>query len=289
MGLSGSLASRPRASPSGIEDFTEKDKERDRDKDTDSPRDLSKGSTPAMLEKQDAKERCSLSAPRSEWGKSSSPVKRSPNQESRANGAPSPAEYTKCTNSPSYPSGASRSPPPLCDDTGALSPASPTDQDSKPLKKRRGRRPRWTKAVSRTHKTIHEAASNHQKSVPSGLSSSSPTRQPVERTHTGNRMSLVASEFFDSSPKKRGRPKSKMPRLDAPAHGRTPNKLVHSKVYSSLLKSKEEQDPPVLHPEVDFNPPKPMQRKRGRPKRSPPNLPQETQPQHLHQSQGTLR
>ncbi|KTF95446.1 hypothetical protein cypCar_00018437 [Cyprinus carpio] len=194
MGLPGSLASRPRASPSQIEDFTEKDKERDRDKDTDSPRDLSKGSTPAMPGKQDAKERCSLPAPRSERGKSSSPVKRSPNQESRVSGVPSPAESTKCTNSPSYPSGASRSPPPLCDDTGALSPASPTEQDSKPLKKRRGRRPRWTKA--------------------------------------------------------------------------------------------EEQDPPVLHPEVDFNPPKPMQRKRGRPKRSPPNLPQETQPPTLAPESG---
>uniref|UniRef100_A0A672T867 Histone-lysine N-methyltransferase ASH1L-like n=1 Tax=Sinocyclocheilus grahami TaxID=75366 RepID=A0A672T867_SINGR len=286
MGLPGSLASRPRASPSQIEEFTEKEKERYRDKDPDSPRDLSKGSTLAMPGKQDAKERCSLSAPRSERGKSSSPVKRSPNQESRVSGVPSPAESTKCTISPSYPSGASRSPPPLCDDTGALSPASPTEQDSKPLKKRRGRRPRWTKAVSRTHKILHEAASNHQKPMPSGLSSSSPTRQPVERTPTGNRMSPVDSEFFDSSPKKRGRPKSKMPRLDAPARGRTPNKLVPSKVYSSLLKSKEEQDPPVLHPEVDFNPPKPMQRKRGRPKRSPPNLPQETQPPTLAPESG---
>uniref|UniRef100_A0A671PV36 Histone-lysine N-methyltransferase ASH1L-like n=1 Tax=Sinocyclocheilus anshuiensis TaxID=1608454 RepID=A0A671PV36_9TELE len=286
MGLPGSLASQPRASPSQIEEFTEKDKERYRDKDMDSPRDLSKGSTLAMPGKQDAKERCSLSAPRRERGKSSSPVKRSPNQESCVSGVPSPAESTKCTISPSYPSGASRSPPPLCDDTGALSPASPTEQDSKPFKKRRGRRPRWTKAVSRTNKTLHEAASNHQKPMPSGLSSSSPTRQPVERTPTGNRMSPVDSEFFDSSPKKRGRPKSKMPRLDAPARGRTPNKLVPSKVYSSLLKSKEEQDPPVLHPEVDFNPPKPMQRKRGRPKRSPPNLPQETQPPTLAPESG---
>uniref|UniRef100_A0A8C1GBJ7 Ash1 (absent, small, or homeotic)-like (Drosophila) n=1 Tax=Cyprinus carpio TaxID=7962 RepID=A0A8C1GBJ7_CYPCA len=284
--LPGSLASRPRASPSQIEEFTEKDQERDRDKDTDSPRDLSKGSTPAMPGKQDAKERCSLSAPRSERGKSSSPVKCSPNQESRVSGVPSPAESTKCTISPSYPSGASRSPPQLCDDTGALSPASPVEQDSKPLKKRRGRRPRWTKAVSRTHKISHEAASNHQKPMPSGLSSSYPTWQPVEQTPFGNRMSPVASEYFDSSPKKRGRPKTKMPRLDAPARGRTPNKLAPSKVFSSMLKSKEEQDPPVLHPEVDFNPPKPMQRKRGRPKRSPPTLPQETQPPTLAPESG---
>uniref|UniRef100_A0A672P6V4 Histone-lysine N-methyltransferase ASH1L-like n=1 Tax=Sinocyclocheilus grahami TaxID=75366 RepID=A0A672P6V4_SINGR len=176
MCLPGSLASRPRASPSQIEEFTEKDKERG----TDRPRDLSKCSTSAMPEKQDTKERCSLSAPRSERGKSSSP-----NQESRGSGVPSPAESTKCTISPSYPSGASRSPPQLCDDTGALSPASPAEQDSKPLKKRRGRRPRWTKAVSRTHKTSHEAASNHQKPMPSGLSSSvllerpSPTPSPL--------------------------------------------------------------------------------------------------------------
>ncbi|XP_059365225.1 histone-lysine N-methyltransferase ASH1L-like [Carassius carassius] len=281
-----SLASRPRASPSRIEEFTEKDKERDRDKDTDSPRDLSKGSTPALPGKQDAKERCSLSAPRSERGKSSSPVKHSPNQESRVNRVPSPTESTKCTISPSYPSGANRSPPQLCDDTGTLSPASPAEQDSKPFKKRRGRRPRWTKTVSRTHKFSHEPASNHQKPMPSGLSTSSPTWQPVEQSPSGNRMSPVASEYFDSSPKKRGRPKSKMPRLDAPARGLTPNKLAPSKVFSSLLKSKEEQDPPVLHPEVDFNPPKLMQRKRGRPKRSPPTLPQESQPPTLAPESG---
>ncbi|KAG7469436.1 hypothetical protein MATL_G00128890 [Megalops atlanticus] len=84
--------------------------------------------------------------------------------------------------------------------------------------------------------------------------------------------------LLQTPPRKRGRPKSKMPRLDAPVPRRS-LKLPPSKVYS-LLKSKEE-DPPVLHPEVDLNPPKPMPRKRGRPKRLPPTLPQETQPPTL--------
>ncbi|XP_065143905.1 histone-lysine N-methyltransferase ASH1L [Paramisgurnus dabryanus] len=287
-GLAGSLASGPRASPSQTEEFTEKDKERDREKDMDSPRDLSKTSTPAMPGKQDVKERCSFSAPRGERGKSSSPVKRSPNQESRVSGVPSPAESTKCTISPSNTCGASRSPLPVCDDADDVSPASPAEHDSKPLKKRRGRRPRWTKVVSRTQRPLQEAASNHQKSTthfPSGFVPSSPIRRPVGRPPNANRMPPVVSQLFESSPKKRGRPKSKMPRLDAPSRGRPPNKLAPSKVYS-LLKSKEEQDPPVLHPEVDLNPPKPMPRKRGRPKRLPPTLPQETQPPTLAPESG---
>ncbi|XP_051948571.1 histone-lysine N-methyltransferase ASH1L-like [Xyrauchen texanus] len=268
IGLQGSLGSWPRASPSQIEEFSEKDKERD--KDMDSPRDLSKGSTPAILGKQDAKERCSLSSLRGERGKSLSP------------------DSSKCTSSPSNSYGASRSPPPLCDDTGAISPASPAEQDSKPLKKRRGRRPRWTKVVSRTQKPLQEAASNHQTPtalLPLGLAPSSPIRRPVGRPPNANRVPPVVTELFSSPLKKRGRPKSKMPRLDATAQGRPPNKLVPSKVYT-MLKSKEEQDPPVLQPEVDLNPPKPMPRKRGRPKRLPPTLPQETQPPTLAPESG---
>ncbi|XP_051991564.1 histone-lysine N-methyltransferase ASH1L-like [Xyrauchen texanus] len=284
-GLPGSLGSRHKASPSQIEEFAEEDKECDKEKDIYSPRDLGEGSTSAVPGKQDAKERCSLSAPRSERGKSLSPVKRSPNQESHVSGVPSPAESTKCTISPSNSSGASRSPPPLCDDTGAISPASPAELDSKPLKKRRGRRPRWTKVVNRT---LKEASSNHQKPdgpLLSGLDPSSPIRRPVGRPPNANRVPLVVSELFATPPKKRGRPKSKMPQLDAPAHGRPLNKLPPSKVYT-MLKSKEEQDPPVLHPEVDLNPPKSMARKRGRPKRLPPTLPQETQPPTLAPESG---
>lgn len=288
IGSASSLTSRSKASPSQTEEFAEKDKECDREKDTDSPRDLSRSSTPAMAGKHDAKERCSLSAPRGERGKSSSPVKRSPNQESRVSGVPSPAESTKCTISPSNTSGASSSPPPLCDDIEDESPESPAEQDSKPLKKRRGRRPRWTKVVNRTQRPLQEDVLNHQKPIspmPSGFVPSSPIRRPVGRPPNANRMPPVVSQLFEPPTKKRGRPKSKMPRIDAPARGRPPNKLAPSKVYS-ILKSKEEQDPPVLHPEVDLNPPKPMPRKRGRPKRLPPTLPQETQPPTLAPESG---
>ncbi|TRY65112.1 hypothetical protein DNTS_009668 [Danionella cerebrum] len=285
LNLQGSLSSRPRVGSSQTEELTEKDKECDQDKETKIASDLSK-TTSAISSKQDSKERCSLSSHRNERSKSSSPVKHSPNQESHSVGVPSPAESTKCTISPAHLSGASRSSPLLCDDSGAMSPASPNEQDSKPFKKRRGRRPRWTKAVSRTNKSAHEPPLNLQQLTTPVPSGQSPIQESIEPLPNDRCMSPEDSELFESSPRKRGRPKSKMPRLDAPAHGHNPNKLAPTKVSSSMLKSKEEQDPPVLHPEVDFNPPKIVGRKRGRPKRLPPTLPQETQPPTLAPESG---
>ncbi|XP_036423085.1 histone-lysine N-methyltransferase ASH1L [Colossoma macropomum] len=285
-GVPMSLGSRIRVSPLQTEENTERDKERD--KDIDNPRDLSKGSSPVVSGKQDTKEKLPVLIPRGERGKSLSPAKRSPAQECCASGEPSPAESTKHAASPSNPSGTSSSPAPPCDELEPASPASPAEQDSKPLKKRRGRRPRWTKVVSRTQKPMQDVASSQPKSITpldAGLASSTPIRRPVGRPPNANRVPPVVSELFAPPPKKRGRPKSKMPRLDAPARGRPPLKAAPSKVYS-MLKSKEEQDPPVLHPEVDLNPPKPMPRKRGRPKRLPPTLPQETQPPTLAPESG---
>lgn len=279
-----SLAARIRASPSQTEENMEREKEWD--KEIDNPRDLSKGSSPVMSGKQDTKEKLPVSMPRGEMGKSSSPAKRSPAQECRDSGESSPAESTKHTPSP-HRSGTCSSPAPLCDDPEPASPASLTEQDSKPLKKRRGRRPRWTKVVSRTQRPLQDAACQPRSTTPLdvGLTSSPPIRRPVGRPPNANRVPPVVSQLFAPPPKKRGRPKSKMPRLDAPVRGRPPLKTVPSKVYS-MLKSKEEQDPPVLHPEVDLNPPKPMPRKRGRPKRLPPTLPQETQPPTLAPESG---
>uniref|UniRef100_A0A8B9HQ03 ASH1 like histone lysine methyltransferase n=1 Tax=Astyanax mexicanus TaxID=7994 RepID=A0A8B9HQ03_ASTMX len=290
-GTPASTGSRIRASPSHTEENMEREKEWD--KDTDNPRDLSKSPSATVSGKQDTKEKLPVSVPRGDRGKSSSPAKRSPAQESRTAGESSPIESTKhqtaSHSNTSSISSSSSSPAPLCDDPASPgSPASPAEQDSKPLKKRRGRRPRWTKAVSRAHRPLQDTVSCQSKPttpLDSDFTSLQTMRRPVGRPPNANRVPSVVSQLFESQPKKRGRPKSKMPRLDAPARGRPPLKAAPSKVYS-MLKSKEEQDPPVLHPEVDLNPPKPMPRKRGRPKRLPPTLPQETQPPTLAPESG---
>uniref|UniRef100_A0AAY4DKA3 Histone-lysine N-methyltransferase ASH1L n=1 Tax=Denticeps clupeoides TaxID=299321 RepID=A0AAY4DKA3_9TELE len=284
---SATLCSRPRASPFQAEESNERERDRERDKDKDTPRDLSKGSSPLVLGKPEIKDKGAHLTSRSERGKSLSPVKRSPNQECHTSRTTSPSESTRQASSPPNPSG-TRTPLPLCDDSPAASPGSPAEQDCKPLKKRRGRRPRWTRVVHRSHKTLHDVGAIHQDKhnihLSSTLGPNPPIRRPVGRPPNPNKVPPAVSQLFAPPPKKRGRPKSKMPRLDAPARGRPPLKLTASKV--SMLKSKEEQDPPVLHPEVDLNPPKPMPRKRGRPKRLPPTLPQESQPPTLAPESG---
>lgn len=274
--MASSLGSRIIASPSETDEFT--DREKEKDKDIFNIREISKGSSPAVSGKQDTKEKGLFSVPRGERGKSLSPPKRSPTQDFHASAEHSHAESTKRTASPSVHT--SRSLSPLCDDLDPASPGSPAEQESKPLKKRRGRRPRWTKAVSRAQRAMEDAILSQTKSItlPSDLAPSPPIRRPVGRPPNANRVLPIVSELYSPPPKKRGRPKSKMPTLDAPTRGRLPLKVTPPKVYSM---SKEEQDPPVLHPEVDLNPPKPMPRKRGRPKRLPPTLPQESQPPTL--------
>uniref|UniRef100_A0A674CIL2 Ash1 (absent, small, or homeotic)-like (Drosophila) n=1 Tax=Salmo trutta TaxID=8032 RepID=A0A674CIL2_SALTR len=218
--------------------------------------------------------------------RSPNPSMRSPNRErdGRTSGIFSPLEAVRRTASPPEPAG-DRSPPPLRDESpGEESPGSPPGQDNKPLKKRRGRKPRWTRIVNRSQRAGQGSPVDQRETfVPSssGLDTPPPIRRPVGRPPNPNKVKPSAvSQLFPQPARKRGRPKSKMPRLDAPTRGRPPHKLVPSKVFSSH-KSKEEQDPPVLHPEVDLNPPKPMPRKRGRPKRLPPTLPQEGQPPTL--------
>ncbi|XP_046875778.1 histone-lysine N-methyltransferase ASH1L isoform X2 [Hypomesus transpacificus] len=281
-----------RENPSKAEERGEREQDRDRDKD--SPRDLTKNPSLSGSGKLEGKEKgASQSLLRVERGKSSSPTKRSPNRdrdrdrdqnrdrERRPSGTSSSPVSVRRTSSPPETAGDS-SPLPLRDDSPDSSPDSPLEQDSKPLKKRRGRKPRWTRVVNRNPRMGQGSPSDQCKTtmpLSSSLDTPPPIRRPVGRPPNPNKVHPAASQLFP--PRKRGRPKSKMPRLDAPTRGRPPNKLVPSKVFSSLLKSKEEQDPPVLHPEVDLNPPKPMPRKRGRPKRLPPTLPQEGQPPTL--------
>lgn len=229
-------------------------------------------------------------------GKSSSPSKRSPSRDnSRSGQASSLAEAIREPSSPE-PDVEDSPQTPLRDDSPDSSIDSPNEQESKPLKKRRGRKPRWNRIMikAQAHRAGEDGVFDHNKpNLPLSSSfelPSPPIKRPVGRPPNPNKVKQVslsqntASQLFPPQAKKRGRPKSKMPRLDAPAHGCLSNKLVNSKVFA--LKSKEEQDPPVLHPEVDLNPPKPLPRKRGRPKRLPPTLPHEGQPPTLAPESG---
>lgn len=267
------------------------------------PRELTKCPPLMLTGKSEGKEKgISNQLLRIERGKSSSPSKHSPHRDigrpARVCSPPEPVG--RATPSSSEPDCDDGSQTPLRDDSPDSSFDSSTEQDSKPLKKRRGRKPRWSRLMNKAqeHRSGQDCIFDKSKTnLP--LSSSlgtlaPPVKRPVGRPPNPNKVKPnsvaqnTVSHLFPAQPKKRGRPKSKMPRLDAPARGCLPNKLAPSKGFSSLLKSKEEQDPPVLHPEVDLNPPKPMPRKRGRPKRLPPTLPQEGQPPTLAPESGEI-
>uniref|UniRef100_A0A3Q1I6Q4 Ash1 (absent, small, or homeotic)-like (Drosophila) n=1 Tax=Anabas testudineus TaxID=64144 RepID=A0A3Q1I6Q4_ANATE len=286
-----------RESPALAEESSGNEREQDRD----SPRDLTK--CPAPTGKPEGKDKGgSNQSLRIERGKSSSPSKPSPNWDSSRSGrTSSPSEPVRQREpSPLEPDCEEDSQTPLRDDSPDSSIDSPAEQDSKPLKKRRGRKPRWSRIMNKaqSQRAGQDSPFDQSKTIMPLSSSletpSPPVKRPVGRPPNPNKVKPnpvpqgPVSQLFPPQPKKRGRPKSKMPRLDGPAHGHPPNKLAPSKVFSSLMKSKEEQDPPVLHPEVDLNPPKPMPRKRGRPKRLPPTLPQEGQPPTLAPEAGDM-
>ncbi|NXH81456.1 ASH1L methyltransferase, partial [Edolisoma coerulescens] len=192
-------------------------------------------------------------------------------------------------------------------------------QQSKPLKKRKGRKPRWTKVVSRSAcrppKGLELERSELFKNISYGALSSSNLEQakflknigsssfvehefvkhqlPKLNEANGQSLALLAetdkqTQKFYSAHKqpsslcmsddflpdmykpKRGRPKSKeMPELEGPP--KRTLKIPASKVFS--VQSKEEQEPPILQPEVEIPSLKqslsgqPFPKKRGRPKR----------------------
>ncbi|NXX98337.1 ASH1L methyltransferase, partial [Centropus bengalensis] len=202
-----------------------------------------------------------------------------------------------------------------CQGAKNLSPS----QQSKPLKKRKGRKPRWTKVVSRNTcrppKGLELERSELYKTIPYGALSSGNLEQATFLKNVGS-SSFVEHEFvkhqlpklseangqslallaetekqtpkFYSTHKppsglclsddflpdmykpKRGRPKSQeMPELEGPP--KRTLKIPASKVFS--VQSKEEQEPPILQPEVEIPSLKqslsgqPFPKKRGRPKR----------------------
>ncbi|XP_027525121.1 histone-lysine N-methyltransferase ASH1L [Corapipo altera] len=192
-------------------------------------------------------------------------------------------------------------------------------QQSKPLKKRKGRKPRWTKVVSRSTcrppKGLELERSELFKNISYGALSSSnleqakflknigsssfvehefvkhqlpklneangqslallaETDKPTQKFYSAHKQpsSLCMADDFlpDMYKPKRGRSKPKeMPELEGPP--KRTLKIPASKVFS--VQSKEEQEPPILQPEVEIPSLKqslsgqPFPKKRGRPKR----------------------
>nr|XP_056709686.1 histone-lysine N-methyltransferase ASH1L [Euleptes europaea] len=205
-----------------------------------------------------------------------------------------------------------------CQGTDSLS--SSDDPQAKPLKKRKGRKPRWTKVVSRSacqppkglelgrpdlfknlscsvlsNSSLDQGKLFKNAGPPSFAEHGFVKHQLPKLNKSGSMPSLAllnnvdkeSSKFYsphvqasggcvsdellpDMYKSKRGRSKSKeMPHLEGPP--KRTLKIPASKVFS--VQSKEEQEPPVLHPEVEI--PSLRQslaehafpKKRGRPKR----------------------
>ncbi|KAF6073964.1 ASH1 like histone lysine methyltransferase [Phyllostomus discolor] len=190
---------------------------------------------------------------------------------------------------------------------------------SKPLKKRKGRKPRWTKVVARStcrspkglelerselFKNVSCSSLSHSNSEPAkfmknigpssfvdhdflkrrlpklsksttpSLALLTDSEKPSHKSFATHKLSssmCVSSDLLSDIYKpKRGRPKSKeMPQLEGPP--KRTLKIPASKVFS--LQSKEEQEPPILQPEIEIPSFKqslsvsPFPKKRGRPKR----------------------
>ncbi|EDM00676.1 ash1 (absent, small, or homeotic)-like (Drosophila) (predicted) [Rattus norvegicus] len=228
---------------------------------------------------------------------------------------PSVVNFTSLfSNKPFLKLGAVAAPDKHCQVAESLS----TSFQSKPLKKRKGRKARWTKVVARSTcrspKGLDLERSELFKNV--SCSSLSNSSEPAKFMKTIGASSFVDHDFLkrrlpklskSSAPSlalladsekashksfithklsssmcvtsdllsdiykpKRGRPKSKeMPQLEGPP--KRTLKIPASKVFS--LQSKEEQEPPILQPEIEIPSFKqslsvsPFPKKRGRPKR----------------------
>ncbi|XP_047695871.1 histone-lysine N-methyltransferase ASH1L isoform X4 [Prionailurus viverrinus] len=194
-----------------------------------------------------------------------------------------------------------------------------TSLQSKPLKKRKGRKPRWTKVVARgtcrspkglelerselfknvacsslsgsnsepakfmknigpssfvDHDFLKRRLPKLSKSTAPSLALLTDGEKPAHKAFATHKLSssmCVSSDLLSDIYKpKRGRPKAKeMPQLEGPP--KRTLKIPASKVFS--LQSKEEQEPPILQPEIEIPSFKqslsvsPFPKKRGRPKR----------------------
>lgn len=218
---------------------------------------------------------------------------------------------------------AASAPPPLLSPSAHVPispPSSPQEQDSRPLKKRKARRPSWTKLVHRAHRmdsqeVLSESLHNPSLSFPqitkapfpdkttihqsdesqlppsSSLSCcssqlSSAVKPPTpKQTHPASDSSPTASLFPTLSVRKRGRPKSHSFSLDETPPRLSPN---DSSVEELPTERDRVQKAPELEPVLHCaSQPSPSLKKRGRPpKRALPVDDSEDALDHTERSKG---
>lgn len=203
----------------------------------------------------------------------------------------SPPSHPSSSTPPSLPNPSARAP--------VSPPSSPREQDSRPLKKRKARRPSWTKLVHRAQRVENQEApsdsqhnsllnfpqnpktllsakaaaqqtdENHPASSSSFASSSSPSKPPSpNQSHPTSDPSPPASRSPVTPTRKRGRPKSQSSNLDDPP----PRLSLNTFPVEVPLDSDSTQKAPVLEPSSilqratqSISSPK----KRGRPPKRP--------------------
>ncbi|XP_031431712.1 histone-lysine N-methyltransferase ASH1L-like isoform X3 [Clupea harengus] len=129
------------------------------------------------------------------------------------------------------------------------------EQDRRPLKKRKGRCPRWTKTVHQAQMLTPDksAGLESNSTSPQQVVKPVPPRRPVGRPPK-------CSQFPVAQPKKRGRPRLNLSKSNAPASAGS------HKQSTSLTGVMEERDTPAMQSKKNVTPPNTLKRKRGRPK-----------------------
>ncbi|XP_076137009.1 histone-lysine N-methyltransferase ASH1L-like isoform X3 [Alosa pseudoharengus] len=153
------------------------------------------------------------------------------------------------------------------------------EQDSRPLKKRKGRCPRWTRAVHQAQTPEKSASFVSNSSSPQQVAKPVPPRRPVGRPPK-------CSQFPVAQPKKRGRPRLNLSKSSAPtAAPAGPHK--HSASLASAAEA--ERGKTATSSERSVTPPISLKRKRGRPKLLSPTPSSEPQPLKYPSNGDTLR
>lgn len=173
--------------------------------------------------------------------------------------------------------------PPSSSNIPVSPPSSPREQDSRPLKKRKARRPSWTKLVHRAHRAENQEASldslhNPLLSFPQITKTSFPAKAAVQQSDESQSaplscLSSCASPISLAEPKqthpmsdsarKRGRPKSHCSNLDEPPPRLSPNDISTEDSSAGCDRVKKA---PVLVPILQSNS---SPKKRGRPPKRP--------------------
>ncbi|KAM8735234.1 uncharacterized protein AB9X84_023744 isoform 3-T8 [Acanthopagrus schlegelii] len=225
-----------------------------------------------------------------------------------------PPSHPSSSAPPSLPTPSARAP--------VSPPSSPQEQDSRPLKKRKARRPSWTKLVHRAQRAENQEApsdSQHNPSLsfPQNPKTSLPAKATIQQTDESHPApsscltsgsSSVSSATKPSSPKqnhptsdpsppvsrcaitparKRGRPKSHSSSVDEPLPRLSPNAIpteVPLLGCDRIKKAPVLEPSPILQSAAQF---KPSPKKRGRPPKRP--LPEDQSGDALNRTEETDR